>query len=77
MMRTMDVRLRRHAIEIVAQLPTNAAEARVVLAYARELLDGFLSQADSGGSTPSLRAISSERSPCFPSPIHPMDKPGI
>lgn len=33
---------RRHAIQIVAQLPESRADALAVLAFARELVDGFL-----------------------------------
>jgi len=34
---------RRHAIQIVAQLPEGTEDALLVLEYARELVEGFLS----------------------------------
>jgi len=33
---------KRHAVQIVAQLPEGIADARAVLALARELVEGFL-----------------------------------
>ncbi len=55
--------LRRQAIQIACQLPDDPVQALKVLAYASELVNGFLAadQADSrpnGGSSPNLRAIS-------------------
>lgn len=77
-MPTSDMLLRRRAVEIVTQLPENTAEARTVLTYVRQLLDGFLSdQAASGGSRPNLRAISNESEPVSFSSIQPTDSPGI
>lgn len=77
-MTTSELKLRRHAVEIVSQLPESPSDARTVLKYAGELVDRFLVDQDaSGGSRPSLRAISSERSPVLPSSIQPVDKPGI
>lgn len=37
---------KRQAIQIAAQLPENAADARAVLLYATELLNGFLTETD-------------------------------
>ncbi len=37
-----DAELRRHAIQIVAQLPENQNEALTVLNFCRELIQGFL-----------------------------------
>lgn len=77
-MRNLDLRLRRHAVEIVSQLPESASDARTVLAYARQLVDEFLGdQSPSVGSRPNLRAIAVDKSPVAPSSIHPVDKPGI
>jgi hypothetical protein len=77
-MQDADMALRRRALEIVTQLPENAVEARMVLNYARELIDGFLAaQSPPGGSRPSLRAIAVDRSPIAPSSIHPVERPGI
>lgn len=76
-MRANDGQLRRHAVELVAQLPADVADARIVLAYARELIDTFLSQDAPGGRTPNLRAISNDRSPVAASVIQPGDRPGI
>lgn len=36
---TKDIALRRHAFEIVSQLPENPREARVVLEYVQKLMD--------------------------------------
>jgi hypothetical protein len=72
-----DTALRRRALEIVTQLPENQAEARMVLNYARELIDGFLSAQSPPGKRPSLRAIAVDRSPVAPSSIHPVERPGI
>ncbi len=73
----LDLRLRRHAVEIVSQLPESASEARTVLNYARQLVDDFLGdQSPSAGSRPNLRAIVVERSPVSPSCIQPGETPG-
>ncbi len=37
-----DAELRRHAIQIVAQLPENQIEALTVLDFCRDLIQGFL-----------------------------------
>lgn len=45
---------KRQAIQIAAQLPDEAADARVVLDYARELVDNFLAGKQSQ-ATPNQR----------------------
>lgn len=45
--------MRRHAIQIVAQLPEATADAIGVLELARELVEGFLAEK----SQPRLRAV--------------------
>lgn len=73
-----EMRLRRHAIEIVTQLPDSPAEALRVLDLAREVVSGFLMVQDaSGGKTPNLRAISSESPAGSLSRIQPIVRPGI
>lgn len=73
-----ELRLRRHAIEIVGQLPERPTDARQVLKYALELIDGFLcSQDASAGTTPNLRAISSDSPAGSLSRIHPTVRPGM
>ena len=37
-----EMRLRRLALQIAAQLPEDLGDARIVLAYTREFLEGFL-----------------------------------
>jgi hypothetical protein len=44
-----EIRLRRLALQIAAQLPEDLSEARTVLRYADELLEGFLVPTGSGG----------------------------
>ena len=66
---------RRRALEILTQLPEDPAEARVVLAYVREILDQWVDQ--SGGSNPNLISMPLDRSPSLPSSIQPVDRPGI
>jgi hypothetical protein len=46
--------LRRQAIQIAAQLPENRSDAAGILLYARELISGFLSGADSRQSVDSV-----------------------
>lgn len=73
-----EMRLRRCALEIMGQLPENPREARLVLNYARDLLDGFLAPHDAPtGTTANLRAISSDRPASSASRIHPTVNPGI
>lgn len=73
-----EMRLRRHAIEIVSQLPESPGDALIVLELARGVVETYLApQGASGGRTPSLRAISSDRPAGSPSNIHPVVKPGI
>lgn len=72
-----EIMFRRRAMEIVTQLPEMPADARLVLAYARELLDAWVDQSASGGSKPNLISMPLDRSPSLPSSIHPVDKPGI
>lgn len=54
---------RRHAIQIVAQLPDNYEDALAVLKYAEELVRGFLTPLAAGGcirqSGPALRLVES------------------
>lgn len=72
------LKLRRHAVEIVSQLPESLTDARTVLNLARELLDGFLSAQDaSGGRIPNLRAISNDSPLSSPSNIQSADSPLI
>lgn len=44
-----EIRLRRLALQIAAQLPEDLSEARTVLAYTGELLEGFLLPTGSSG----------------------------
>lgn len=47
-----DLRLRRDALQIVLQLPSDKQEALTVLQYAEELVRGFLSGSDAGSPPP-------------------------
>lgn len=47
--RERTLRLRRHAIQIVAQLPESEDEAVRVLHYARQIVTGFLSMKEDVG----------------------------
>jgi len=72
----LEMRLRRHAVEIVSQLPESPAEALRVLQLAKELVDRFLINQDaSGGRIPNLRAISNESPAGSPSSTHPVVRP--
>lgn len=52
---------RRHAIQIVAQLPENTADALLVLEFAKELVERFLAPGDQR-----LRLVSSADVTAFP-----------
>lgn len=68
--------LRRHAIEIVSQLPENPADALRVLQLAKEVVERFLcNQEASLGRIPNLRAISNESPAGSPSSTHPVVRP--
>jgi hypothetical protein len=60
--------LRRHAVQLAAQLPEDTEQALAVLDFARILVETFLSgdQASSAGSTPRRLAISIVRPDEFP-----------
>lgn len=77
-MPSIELRLRRHAIEIVGQLPESPRDALRVLLMARELVEAYLAPYDaSAGTTPSLRAISNERPSGSLSSIQPTVSPRI
>lgn len=73
---TKDIALRRHAFEIVSQLPENPREARIVLEYVKKLFDEWF-QDQPCGRTPSLRAISNDSDPVSFSSSQPTVRPGI
>ncbi len=54
---------RRHAIQIVAQLPEDTNDALAVLRFARELVEGFLSEPQRGpvAEVTSISAATSSR----------------
>ena len=61
--------LRRHAVQLAAQLPEDTEQALAVLDYARVLVETFLSEDQalpSGGSTPRRFAISIVKPDEFP-----------
>jgi hypothetical protein len=71
-----EMRLRRHAIEIVGQLPENPTEALRVLQLAKDVVERFLcSQDASGGRIPNLRAISNDSPAGSPSRTQPVVNP--
>lgn len=68
---------RRHAIQIVAQLPEKTEDARMVLDLARDLVDGFLTGTGTGHrlralpSSAEVRAFSASSSSVLSIPGNP------
>ena len=65
-----DLLFRRRALEIITQLPESPADARIVLAYVRQLLDEWVDQPSSkvvSGSSPSRIHMPFDKSPSLPS----------
>lgn len=67
-MLSRDLLLRRRALEILPQLPESPAEARIVLAYMRQVIDEWLDQSAAGGGIkPNLINMPLDKSPSLPS----------
>jgi hypothetical protein len=63
-----DMLLRRRALEMMPQLPETPADARIVLAYMRQIIDEWLDQPSaSGGIRPNLINMPLDKSPSSPS----------